>query len=419
MTINFEADPVTKQTYSMLGQLATNMMRPVSHETDENEHSDPKQYIDFMWNVMQQQAASGGATVFSGGGGKKKDEDEGKEKRPKTAQVLGNHIIEMLSWGDAGIYLSTPAPGLGGAAVAAAGTPEQKDRFLKRFSESKEPVWAAMAITEPGCGSDSAAITTTADLEGDEWVLNGHKIFVTAGKRAIKDSNGFVVVWAKIDKDAGREGIKSFIVEAGTPGMTLLGLEKKHGIRASDTAQIVFENCRIPKENLLGTAEIQKGKGFSGVMATFDATRPAVAASAIGIGRASLEVIEAEFEKKGIKPDYGKNPAKLTARERDLMEMEANLKAAWLLTLRASWMSDQKMHNNLEASMSKAKAGLAVTIVTQKAVELMGPMGYSREMLLEKWMRDAKINDIFEGTQQINMLIIARRVLGFGRDMLK
>ena len=101
------------------------------------------------------------------------------------------------------------------------------------------------------------------------------------------------------------------------------------------------------------------------------------------------------------------------------MEMEANLKAAWLLTLKASWMSDQRMHNNLEASMSKAKAGLAVTIVTQKAVEMMGPMGYSRELLLEKWMRDAKINDIFEGTQQINMLIIARRVLGFGRDMLK
>jgi acyl-CoA dehydrogenase len=419
MTINFEADPVTKATYQMIEQLANNMMRPISHEMDEHEHTDPSNYIQFMWNVMQQQARSGGATVFSGGGGKKKDEDPEEKKRPKTAQVLGNHIIEMLSWGDAGIYLSTPAPGLGGAAVAAAGTPEQKDQFRKRFADSSEPVWAAMAITEPGCGSDSAAITTTAILDGDEWVLNGVKIFVTAGKRAIVDSKGFVVVWAKIDKDAGREGIKSFIVEAGTPGMTLLGVEKKHGIRASDTAQIVFENCRIPRKNILGTEEIQKGKGFSGVMATFDATRPAVAASAIGIGRASLEFIEAEFEKKGIKPQYGKNPAKLSARERDLMEMEANLKAAWLLTLRASWMSDQKMHNNLEASMSKAKAGLAVTIVTQKAVELMGPMGYSRELLLEKWMRDAKINDIFEGTQQINMLIIARRVLGFGRDMLK
>jgi acyl-CoA dehydrogenase len=403
----------------MIEQLATNMMRPVSHEMDEHEHRDPQQYIDFMWNVMKQQASSEAGTVFSGGGGRKKESggDGEKKKRPSTAQVLGNHIIEMLSWGDAGIYLSTPAPGLGGAAIAAAGTPEQKEKFLKRFQESDKPVWAAMAITEPGCGSDSAAITATAVLEGDEWVLNGHKIFVTAGKRAIQDSNGFVVVWATVDRTAGRAGIKSFVVEAGTPGMTLLGVEKKHGIRASDTAQIVFENCRIPKDNLLGSSDTKKG--FKGVMATFDATRPAVAASAIGIGRAALEFIEKEFEKKGIKPRYGLNPAKLTSRERDLMEMEAALKAAWLLTLKASWMGDQKIHNNLESSMSKAKAGLAVTQVTQTAVELMGPMGYSRELLLEKWMRDAKINDIFEGTQQINMLIIARRILGYGRDQLK
>lgn len=416
--IDFEPDPITSATREMIRQLAVNMMRPISHEMDEHEHAEPQQYIDFMWNVMKQQASSGAGTVFSGGGGKKKDDGEpGKPKKPSTAQVLGNVIIEMLSWGDAGVYLATPAPGLGGAAVAAAGTPEQKEKFLKRFSTSDKPVWGAMAITEPGAGSDSAAITATAQLDGDHWVLNGHKIFVTAGKRAIVDSNGFVVVWATVDKNAGRAGIKSFIVEAGTPGMTLLGIEKKHGIRCSDTAQIVFENCRIPKENLLGSAEVQKG--FKGVMATFDATRPAVAASAIGIGRAALEFIEEQFEKQGIKPRYGISPQRLSARERDLMEMEANLRAAWLLTLRASWMSDNKKHNNLEASMSKAKAGLAVTHVTQKAVEMMGPLGYSRELLLEKWMRDAKINDIFEGTQQINMLIIARRVLGYGREQLK
>jgi acyl-CoA dehydrogenase len=154
-------------------------------------------------------------------------------------------------------------------------------------------------------------------------------------------------------------------------------------------------------------------------MATFDATRPAVAASAIGIGRAALEFVKEELDKAGVKIRYGINPHKLTSRERDVMEMEANLKAAWLLTLKAAWMSDNKKHNNLEASICKAKAGLAVTHITQKAVELMGPLGYSRDILLEKWMRDAKINDIFEGTQQINMLIIARRILGYGRDQLK
>ncbi len=417
--IDFEHHPVVQQTGMMISQMAESMMRPAAREVDEHEHTDPTAYINFMWDVMKSGAGGAAATQFTGGPKKKKDEDPNAPKKPGFGNVLGAVSIEMMSWGDAGIYLATPVAGLGGAAVAAAGTDEQKERFLKRFQEGDKPIWGAMAITEPGCGSDSAAITTTATKDGDFYVLNGHKIFVTSGKRAIADSNGFVVVWATVDKNVGRAGIKSFVVEAGTPGMILLGVEKKHGIRASDTAQIVFENCRVPKENLLGSAEVDLNKGFKGVMATFDATRPAVAASAIGIGRAALEFIQAEFAKQGIKPRYGTNPHKLTARERDLMDMEANLKAAWLLTLKAAWMSDNKKHNNLEASICKAKAGLAVTQITQKAVELMGPLGYSREILLEKWMRDAKINDIFEGTQQINMLIIARRVLGYSRDQLK
>ncbi|MBM4362530.1 MAG: acyl-CoA dehydrogenase family protein [Deltaproteobacteria bacterium] len=418
MAIDFEHHPVVAQTAMMIQQLAQNVMRPAAREVDEHEHTDPTAYIHFMWDVMKSGAGGQAATQFTGGP-KKKDVDPNAPRKPGYGNVLGAVSIEMMSWGDAGIYLATPVAGLGGAAVAAAGTDEQKEKFLKRFSEGDKPTWGAMAITEPGCGSDSAAITTTAHLDGDHWVLNGHKIYVTSGKRAIIDSNGFVVVWATVDKSAGRAGIKSFVVEAGTPGMTLLSLEKKHGIRASDTAQIVFENCRVPRSNLLGSEEIDRNKGFKGVMATFDATRPAVAASAIGIGRAALEFVQERFAEAGIKPSYGKAANELTARERDLMEMEANLKAAWLLTLKAAWMSDNKLHNNLEASICKAKAGLAVTQLTQKAVELMGPLGYSREILLEKWMRDAKINDIFEGTQQINMLIIARRVLGYSRDQLK
>ena len=418
MAIDFEHHPVVAQTAMMIQQLATNIMRPLSREMDEHEHADPTSYTTFMWDVMKSGAGGQAATQFTGGG-KKEPKDPNAPKKPGFGNVLGAVSIEMMSWGDAGIYLATPVAGLGGAAVAAAGTDEQKEKFLKRFSEGDKPTWGAMAITEPSCGSDSAAITTTATLDGDHYVLNGHKIFVTSGKRAIHDSNGFVVVWATVDKSAGRAGIKSFVVEAGTPGMTLLGCEKKHGIRCSDTAQIVFENCRVPRENLLGSAEVDLNKGFKGVMATFDATRPAVAASAIGIGRAALEFVKEELDKAGVKIRYGINAHKLTARERDVMDMEANLKAAWLLTLKAAWMSDQKKHNNLEASICKAKAGLAVTQITQKAVELMGPLGYSRDILLEKWMRDAKINDIFEGTQQINMLIIARRVLGYGRDQLK
>jgi acyl-CoA dehydrogenase len=281
-------------------------------------------------------------------------------------------------------------------------------------------------MTEPGCGSDTSAITATATRDGTQWVLNGEKIFVTWGKRAAENPNSLVVVWATVDKSAGRAGMKSFVVPAGTPGMRVEKLEKKLGIRASDTATIIFDNCRIPFENILGSPEVKKvdkdkgeTKGFKGAMATFDATRPVVAAMAIGVGRAALDFVTETLQKEGINIRYGLPRHKLTALERDVMEMEANYKAAKLLTLRALWMMSQFQPNNLEASMAKAKAGLAVTKITQKAVEIMGPLGYSRKYLLEKWMRDAKINDIFEGTGQINMLIVARRVLDYSRDQLR
>jgi acyl-CoA dehydrogenase len=271
-----------------------------------------------------------------------------------------------------------------------------------------------MAITEPSCGSDSSAIQATAVRDGDHWVLNGTKIFCTSGLMAAEKSDGFVVVWATLDRSAGRAGIKAFVVEAGTPGMYVTKVENKLGIRASDTATIVFEDCRVPLDNILGSPEVPKtSEGFKGVMATFDATRPIVAASAIGVGRAALDFVKDTLKEKGIEIRYGLPPHRLTVLERDVMDMEAQLQAARLLTWRAAWMMDNGLRNNLEASMAKAKAGLVVTHITQKAVELLGPLGYSRQLLLEKWMRDAKINDIFEGTQQINQMIVARRILGY------
>jgi acyl-CoA dehydrogenase len=405
--IDFELQPEIENAKSMIHMLAEGAMRPISREYDEREHEKPWDFLNMMWSASQ----TSNPVTF--GDGKKKEKDG-----PSFRNLQSAVTIEELSWGDAGLYLSIPNPGLGGAAVAAAGTPEQKERFLSRF-RSGEPKWGAMAITEPGCGSDSAAITTTAVRDGDHWVLNGTKIFVTSGLMAAEKSDGFVVVWATVDKSAGRGGIKAFVVEHGTPGMTVTKVEHKLGIRASDTAAIVFEDCRIPANNILGSAEVKKTtEGFKGVMATFDATRPAVAASAIGIGRAAVDFVRDILDKEGIKIRYGISPKKLTTLERDFMDMEAHLQAARLLTWRASWMMDQGMHNNLEASMSKAKAGLAVTQVTQKAVELLGPLGYSRKYLLEKWMRDAKINDIFEGTQQINLMIIARRILGYSSKEL-
>ena len=255
-------------------------MRPIARHYDETEHEMPWDFVNTMWD----ESLRTGTSFRSGDGG----EANGSGVASQTLL----HVIEALSWGDAGLYLCGPGAGLGGAAVEATGTPEQKKRFLDRYSEGK-PKWARMAMTEPHCGSDTAAIRTTAVRDGDHWVLNGEKIFVTSGHMSLVDSEGFVVVWATVDAKAGRAGMKPFVVEAGTPGMRVTKLENKLGIRASDTASVVLEDCRIPLDNLLGSAEVNDPtKGFKGAMATFDATRPSVAASALGIARASLELVK-------------------------------------------------------------------------------------------------------------------------------
>src|SRR4029450_224252 len=307
--IDFEMSPSIESARQMIHMMADQTMRPIAREYDEREHAEPTEWHEMMWSVSQ-----GSEVTF---GGSKSDK---KDKGPSERNLASAVTIEELSWGDAGLYLSIPNSGLGGAAVAAAGTSEQRKRFLGRFHGGK-PKWAAMAITEPGCGSDSAAITTTAGRDGDHWVLNGTKIFCTSGQRALDKSEGFVVVWATVDKSAGRAGIKAFVVEAGTPGVTVTKVEDKLGIRASDTAELVLEDCRIPLDNLLGSAEVkaQTTEGFKGVMATFDAPRPAVAASAIGIGRAAVDFVRDALHKAGVTIRYDAPYAKLTALERDFM----------------------------------------------------------------------------------------------------
>lgn len=419
--IDFELPEEVARAQEQMHELAVKHMRPAAREYDEREHEKPWDYINLIWeDVKKEVAAQLEELTLS-------DEERAERKKKKLEHAGGQPMVmsavlaEERSWGDAGLNLCNPGPRLGGAAINAVGTPEQKRRFFQRFTGGP-PKWGAMAITEANAGSDTAAITATAVRDGDSWVLNGEKIFVTSGKMACQESDGFVVVWATIDKSAGRAGIKSFVVEKGTPGMSVTKLENKLGIRASDTATVVFEDCRIPLDNILGSPEVQKKgstKGFKGVMATFDATRPSIAAGAIGIGRAALEFVKEKLAEKGIEIRYGVSPYRMTAVEKDIHSMETNLRAARLLTWRACWMLDRRERNSLQASMAKAKAGLAVTHICQKAVELMGPLGYSRECLLEKWMRDCKINDIFEGTGQINVLIVARNILGFGRDKLK
>ena len=219
----------------------------------------------------------------------------------------------------------------------------------------------------------------------------------------------------------GRQGrLPTIVMAHGFSAVKEMYLDRfAETFAAAGLAAIVFDNARIPADHILGSAEVSSsgdapgGKGFRGAMATFDATRPLVAASALGIGRASLEFVKEKLAENGVEIPYGAPYHKLTAIQRDVLEMEAQLHAAYLLTLRAITMLDAGVPNSLEASMAKAKAGKVVTQIGQKAVELLGASGYSREWLAEKWMRDSKINDIYEGTGQINTLVVARRILNY------
>jgi acyl-CoA dehydrogenase len=402
MAINLELPRKLQGVIDKAHQGAAEMMRPIARKYDLKEHAYPVE-LDTLANLFEGAAESNtlglaGAEAFRG--------SEGKEENRNGANMAA--VLQTLeaSWGDAAMMLSMPYQGLGNAAISGVATDEQLNRLGR--------VWAAMAITEPGFGSDSAAVTTTAKLDGDEYVINGEKIFVTAGSRATH-----IVVWATLDKSQGRPAIKSFIVPREHPGVTVERLENKLGIKGSDTAVIRFDNARIPKDNLLGNPEIESGKGFSGVMETFDNTRPVVAAMAIGIARATLEELRTILTDAGVEISYDKPSYAQSAAAAEFLRMEADWEASYQLTLRAAWQADNKIPNSKEASMAKAKAGRVGSDITLKAVEMAGTTGYSEQTLLEKWARDSKIMDIFEGTQQIQQLVVARRLLGLSSSELK
>jgi acyl-CoA dehydrogenase len=392
--INLEAPKKAGALINQAYQAAAEVFRPISRKYDRAEHTYPSE-LDMFAALLDGLNSSGEGGAGAAGVRRSKDEKEkGNRNGANLNVVLGT--IEMC-WGDVGLLLSMPRQGLGNAAIGSVATDEQLERF--------SGMWAAMAITEPSCGSDSAAITATARLDGDHYVLNGEKIFVTSGERA-----DAVVVWATLDKSKGRAAIKSFVVEKGTPGFEVVRVEHKLGIRASDTAVLRFENCRVPRENLLGTPEIDTAKGFAGVMQTFDNTRPLVAAMAIGVARAALEETRRILTEAGVSIDYDRPANSQHAAAAEFLRLEADYESAYLLTLESAWMADNRKPNSLQASMAKAKAGRSVVEIALKCVELTG--AYGEESLLEKWARDAKILDIFEGTQQIQQLIVARRVLG-------
>ena len=418
MPINLEVPKKFGGLVTQAHQVAENVFRTNSRKYDLAEHEYPKELdmLAALIDGMNESGALGGAgagTVGTGSNGSgsngssKASADDGSTRNGSNmASLLG--VIE-LCWGDVGLLLTMPRQGLGQAAIAAVADDEQ----LKRFGGK----WAAMAITEPEAGSDSAAIRTTAELDettGD-YILNGEKIFVTSGDRA-----ELIVVWATLDRKAGRGAIKSFVVERDNPGLKLDRLEHKLGIRASDTANFVLTDCRVPQENLLGSPEIQTAKqGFAGVMQTFDNTRPLVAGMALGVARACLERTRELLTEAGVEIDYDVPPHRQTAAASEFIAMESDYEAAYLLALQAAWMADNKKPNSLQASMAKAKAGRVGTDIALRCVALAGAVGYGEGELLEKWARDVKILDIFEGTQQIQQLVVARLLLGKSSSELR
>jgi acyl-CoA dehydrogenase len=405
--INLETPKKFRLFVQQANQVADNFLRSNSRKYDLAEHEYPKE-LDLLASLIDGMSDSG-QSQGAGATGVRRDEDDDSVSKGKIkngtnmSSVLS--VIEMC-WGDVGLLLSMPRQGLGNSAIASVATDEQLERF--------KGTWAAMAITEPSFGSDSAAITTTAVKDGDAYILNGEKIFVTSGERA--DS---VVVWATLDKSLGRAAIKSFVVPKSLPGIRVERLEHKLGIRSSDTAVIVLDNCRVPAENLLGSPEIDTKQGFAGAMATFDNTRPLVAAMAVGCARASLEAIRELLEEAGVVIDYDRPASVQSHAAATFIQMEADWEAALLLTLAAAWMADNREPNSMEASMAKAKAGRIGNDITLRCVELAGTLGYSETEMLEKWSRDSKILDIFEGTQQIQQLIVARRLLNLTSTELR
>jgi acyl-CoA dehydrogenase len=408
MTINLETPKKFRAFIEQANQVADGFLRANSRKYDLAEHEYPKE-LDLLASLIDGMADSGegqgagAAGVRRGEDGDDKVKAGGVKNGSNMSSVLS--IIEMC-WGDVGLLLTMPRQGLGNSAIASVATDEQLERF--------KGTWASMAITEPSFGSDSSQVSTTAVKDGDDYILNGEKIFVTSGERS--DS---VVVWATLDKSLGRAAIKSFVVPKSLPGIRVERLEHKLGIRASDTAVIVLDNCRVPAENMLGTPDIDPKGGFAGAMATFDNTRPLVAGMAVGCARASLELVRELLEDAGVVIDYDRPAQSQSAAAAQFLQMEADWEAALQLTVAAAWMADNRQPNSMEASMAKAKAGRVGTEITLRCVELAGTLGYGESELLEKWSRDSKILDIFEGTQQIQQLIVARRLLELTSSELK
>lgn len=392
--IDFELHPTVAVVRDFVHQFAETQLRPLARQADEKGEL-PKETIKQLAQFVGNRATLTPDEVKGGS----------SESLGSMIAVVGS---EELAWGDPAVLLNIPGPGLAAPSIVASGTPEQKRRFLDDIftGDPDNPRFGALAVTEPQAGSDVSNVQTTAVRAGDDWILNGSKIYCTNGARA-----EIVVVNATVDKDLGRQGQKFFVIEKGTPGFNIGKIEKKMGLTASETAEFTLDDCRVSMDHLLGgeAALEPKGSGFKGTMKAFDSSRPSVAAMALGIGRAAFEYardwVAAELPMTTSFP-------RRSSIEQKLGQMKRELGAARGLVWKAAWMADSKIPNSKEASMSKAYAPQAALRACVGAIQIMGPEGYSKEHLVEKWFRDIKVYDIFEGTGQIQRVVISRSILG-------
>jgi Acyl-CoA dehydrogenases len=379
-SMDFELSKEHQMARTLFREFAETEVKPLAQEVDENERF-PQETVDKM-----EKLGFMGIPIPKEYGGQGCD---------TLAYVL---CVEELSkvCATTGVIVSAHTS-LGSDPIKNFGTPEQKEKYLKKLATGE--YLGAFALTEPNAGTDASGQQSKAVLEGDHYVLNGSKIFITNGGKA-----DTYIVFAMTDRSKGTKGISAFIVEKSFPGFRIGTKEKKMGIRGSSTTELIFENCIVPKENLLGA----EGKGFGIAMQTLDGGRIGIAAQALGIAEGAYEeTVKYVKERK----QFGRPIAKFQNTQFQIADMATKIKAAQLLVYRAALAKDKQKRFSEEAAMAKLYAAEVAMEVTTKAVQLHGGYGYTREYPVERMMRDAKITEIYEGTSEVQRMVISANEL--------
>jgi alkylation response protein AidB-like acyl-CoA dehydrogenase len=395
--MDFSLTEEQKELQKWAHEFAEKEIRPVAAEYDESE--------EFPWPVLKKAAEAGLYSV-----------DIYLQAQQDPTGLTLPLLMEETFWGCAGIGLAIFGTGLPLSALASVGTPEQLFEWAPRmFGTPEDPKIAAFGVTEPQAGSDVRSLRTRAVRDGDEWVLNGTKVFITNGQYA----DVYIIV-ATVDPELGHRGQASFIITRDDPGIRPGKKEKKLGIRASDTSEVILEDCRIPADRVLGgmeRLESKLGKARSGestgrssaALRTFEVTRPSVAIQAVGIARAALE-FAIDYAKDRVA--FGVPIAQHQSIQNHLADMATEVEASRLLVHKAAWLAASgQPFTKAEGSMCKLKAGETAVKVTETAVQILGGYGYIKDFPVEKWYRDSKIYTIFEGTSEIQRMVIARALL--------